>query len=259
MLWAAHSYNVAYSDEIGHFEYCNAPISRQGGHCTVQDPGEVTSSSAPFGDDTRLLHAPGVRFPGQPGQPNVQRVPGRRRGQRLRRARVPERQLAREHAERTRARSRRRSCSRARSSAREGKARPIATTRRWRSRPTFRASRERTPRRTTTASAHLSNPADPSPGSGCVDPPNGASFYPIYTTTTGPKNSCWWQEGGGSIPGTHEQLRGCLGRRVRRPSGLQLSSRRPQRQPTDEQLPQHPEQQSVPGAGGTPSPPPPHH
>ena len=23
VLWAAHSYNVAYSDEIGHFEYCN--------------------------------------------------------------------------------------------------------------------------------------------------------------------------------------------------------------------------------------------
>ena len=24
VLWAAHSYNVAYSDEIGHFEYCNS-------------------------------------------------------------------------------------------------------------------------------------------------------------------------------------------------------------------------------------------
>ena len=23
VLWAAHSYNVAYSDEIGHFEYCD--------------------------------------------------------------------------------------------------------------------------------------------------------------------------------------------------------------------------------------------
>ncbi len=27
MLWAAHSYNVAFSDEIGHFEYCNAITS----------------------------------------------------------------------------------------------------------------------------------------------------------------------------------------------------------------------------------------
>jgi len=32
--WAAHSYNVSFSDEIGHFEYCNA-VDRQGGNCTV--------------------------------------------------------------------------------------------------------------------------------------------------------------------------------------------------------------------------------
>lgn len=35
--WAAHSYNVAFSDEIGHFEYCNA-ITDEGGDCT--DNGE---------------------------------------------------------------------------------------------------------------------------------------------------------------------------------------------------------------------------
>ena len=28
MPWAAHSYNVAFSDEIGHFEYCNADHRR---------------------------------------------------------------------------------------------------------------------------------------------------------------------------------------------------------------------------------------
>ena len=35
---------------------------------------------------------------------------------------------------------------------------------------------------------HVSNPADPSPGSGCVNPPLGPggvpTFYPIYSTTT---------------------------------------------------------------------------
>jgi hypothetical protein len=31
--WAAHSYNVAFSDEIGHFEYCSA-VSSEGGACT---------------------------------------------------------------------------------------------------------------------------------------------------------------------------------------------------------------------------------
>jgi hypothetical protein len=31
---------------------------------------------------------------------------------------------------------------------------------------------------------HVYNPSDPSTGAGCVDPPVGASFYPIYTTGT---------------------------------------------------------------------------
>jgi hypothetical protein len=31
--WAAHSYNVAFSDEIGHFEYCSA-VTEEGGDCT---------------------------------------------------------------------------------------------------------------------------------------------------------------------------------------------------------------------------------
>src|SRR5262249_53270305 len=29
---------------------------------------------------------------------------------------------------------------------------------------------------------HVSNPADPNPGQGCVNPPTGANFYPIYST-----------------------------------------------------------------------------
>ena len=32
MPWAAHSYNVAFSDEIGHFEYC-ASASVETGNC----------------------------------------------------------------------------------------------------------------------------------------------------------------------------------------------------------------------------------
>jgi hypothetical protein len=40
--WSAHSYNIAFSDEIGHFEYCNAVDNN--GNCTtpgVNDPGGV--------------------------------------------------------------------------------------------------------------------------------------------------------------------------------------------------------------------------
>jgi hypothetical protein len=44
VVWAAHSYNVAFSDEIGHFEYCNATNGVPGGRCVTAgatDPGGV--------------------------------------------------------------------------------------------------------------------------------------------------------------------------------------------------------------------------
>ena len=37
--WAAHSYNVAFSDEIGHFEYC-ASVDEEGGNCTSGGDGD---------------------------------------------------------------------------------------------------------------------------------------------------------------------------------------------------------------------------
>jgi hypothetical protein len=42
---------------------------------------------------------------------------------------------------------------------------------------------------------------DPNPGAGCINPPNGASFYPIFTTGTA-DGACVWQEGGAFLPGT---------------------------------------------------------
>ncbi|WP_376795452.1 hypothetical protein [Thermogemmatispora sp.] len=30
VIWAAHSYNIAFADEIGHFDYCNGPIDEEG-------------------------------------------------------------------------------------------------------------------------------------------------------------------------------------------------------------------------------------
>ena len=47
---------------------------------------------------------------------------------------------------------------------------------------------------------HVSNPADPHPGAGCVNPPAGANFYPFFSTTGG--DNCTWQLGGANIPGT---------------------------------------------------------
>jgi hypothetical protein len=36
VIWAAHSYNVAFSDEIGHFDYCTA-VTGFGGNCLGQE------------------------------------------------------------------------------------------------------------------------------------------------------------------------------------------------------------------------------
>jgi hypothetical protein len=39
-------------------------------------------------------------------------------------------------------------------------------------------------------------------GVGCTNPPPGAQFYPIYSTTEFLPGVCGWQEGGGNINGT---------------------------------------------------------
>ncbi len=43
--WAAHSYNVAFSDEIGHFEYCSA-VAREGGRCTSNGESSLDGDDA---------------------------------------------------------------------------------------------------------------------------------------------------------------------------------------------------------------------
>jgi hypothetical protein len=61
VVWAAHSYNVAYSDEIGHFDLCSA-ISGFGGHCTgleggfdAQEPSDYAGGANP--EDTGCFPA----------------------------------------------------------------------------------------------------------------------------------------------------------------------------------------------------------
>jgi hypothetical protein len=44
-------------------------------------------------------------------------------------------------------------------------------------------------------------------GNGCVNPPPGALFYPIYTTTQRDEE-CWWQFGGAHIPRTTNNFGG---------------------------------------------------
>jgi hypothetical protein len=54
---------------------------------------------------------------------------------------------------------------------------------------------------------HVLNPRDPVPGTGCVNPPPNSNFYPFYSTTN-TASGCMWQEGGPYIPGTTNKFGG---------------------------------------------------
>ena len=57
VVWAAHSYNVAFSDEIGHFEYCNA-ATELGGNCTQDGVGDTDTTLSGAEDDTYCFVPP---------------------------------------------------------------------------------------------------------------------------------------------------------------------------------------------------------
>jgi hypothetical protein len=174
--WAAHGYNVAFSDEIGHFEYCSS-VSRQGGRCTQagSDPFDSTICFAPpYGSPVQATKvkiggciATDVDFDGVSYQPNW---PGATGNAGLE---------ASLHPTPVRFTS------------------PLFNGTQNYSRVAFEAD---LPRIEIPAFSPNNN-CDRSTGAGCVNPPNGANFYPWYTTAS-VGGHCVWQLGGGSIPGT---------------------------------------------------------
>jgi len=177
--WTAHSYNVSFSDEIGHFEYCGfaAPGSRK---CAQPGATEQTKD----GDDNFCFNASESLLVPITGCTDTdydfdgvsyQRTwPGTftnvARDQRL-------------HPSSVLFTS------------------PLTHGQNY-SRIGFEADLPRIEFATNPpCQRHLSNPADPDPGAGCVNPPVGANFYPIFTTGTMGGN-CVWQLGGTHIPGT---------------------------------------------------------
>ena len=184
--WAAHSYNVAFSDEIGHFEFCNG-VNPRSFSCSGAG---VNDTSGPDADDVGCFspaQSTMIRVGGCLGSdvdfdgvPYGQNWPG--------------------------------TFSSASTDALFHPT-PIRFTS-----PLFngttnyaQAAFENDLPRIEFATnppcqRHISNPADPSPGSGCVDPPTGA-FYPIFSTTS-TAGSCQWQLGGAFIPGTTDSFGG---------------------------------------------------
>jgi hypothetical protein len=179
--WAAHSYNIAFSDEIGHFEYCNA-VDPNTGNCTaagVNDPSGVDGDDNGCfnpSDSTRVLIGgclgSDLDFDG-PEYTNNWPGTGRNQGQ-----------DQKFHASPVEFTS------------------PLANGTTNFDRVAFETDLPRIEFATTPpCQRHVSNPADPNPGQGCVNPPAGASFYPFYTTGSAGKG-CVWQLGGADIHGT---------------------------------------------------------
>ncbi len=185
--WAAHSYNVAFSDEIGHFEYCNAADPNTGGCATpgVTDPKGSDSDDFPCfnpTDSTRIqlggcigtdtdFDGPeyGPTWPGTLSNP--------------------------------------------------GQDRRFNPTSILFSSPLFKASGQGEDLHNYSRVAFETdlprievfgapNNCNRTTGAGCVNPPNGASFYPIFTTRSQDDSGCVWQLGGPNIPGTKNTFGG---------------------------------------------------
>lgn len=188
VVWAAHSYNVAFSDEIGHFEYCNA-VNGQGGSCTsggATDPGGSDADDGgcfappfmPPVQSTRIKVGGclGTDFDFD-GVPYQLTWPG--------------------------------SLSNAAQDSAFNPSSILFTSPKFNgtqsySRIAFETDLPRIEFATNPpCQRHVFNPADPTPGAGCVNPPAGANFYPFFTTgTSSGGGGCVWQLGGANIPGT---------------------------------------------------------
>ena len=198
--WAAHSYNISFSDEIGHFEYCNA-VDAEGGNCTADGVHDL-DNGLPAGAeddqgcfDANFTAAAGLIAIGGctgtdfdfDGVPYLLVWPGTLKNAQLDRA------LHAQPVEFTSPVFR----------DNEGQSRNY-------SRIAFEADLPRIEANTNPiCQRHLSNPADPNPGQDCVNPPKGADFYPIYTTARSEGRGeddedtrCIWRLGGPYLPGT---------------------------------------------------------
>jgi hypothetical protein len=196
LTWTAHSYNVAFSDEIGHFEFCNAASTTDGLKCLVPGVADKTVD----GDDFICISPQEFGIPVPPfigvmgcivtefdfdGTPYGNNWPGTNPD-------PVQDQLF--HAQ------------------------PVRFTS-----PLFLGedglqnySRVAFETDLPATETQLSVPCHPATGQNCVNPPVPGAFYPFFTTIGGEEESerggddnvCRWQLGGNFIPGTTRDFGG---------------------------------------------------
>ena len=191
---AAHSYNIAFSDELGHFEYCSS-VAQEFGACTSLTGKDKKPGLDDFDCvDAALPAAFGLIPIGGclDGDEDFDGVPYRKNTWPGSFKNAADDALFH--------------------SAPVIFSSPLLTNSAGHlenfNRVAFEVDLPRIEFGTTPAcQRHLSNPADANPGHGCVNPPKGASFYPFYSTRSD-QNGCRWQLGGAFIPGTQENFGG---------------------------------------------------
>jgi hypothetical protein len=194
--WAAHSYNVAFSDEIGHFEYCNA-VNSEGGSCIENGVHDLDATLSGAEDDNFCFDAaasPSVQIGGCiDADSDFDGVPYRLVWPGTFSKRHLDRSL---HPQPVRFTS---------PLFLDGFGVPLNY-----SRVGFETNLPRIEFDTKPpCQRHISNPSDTNPGEGCVNPPVGADFYPFYTTTRmSDRGDCSWQLGGANIPRTTQTFGG---------------------------------------------------
>ena len=183
-VWPAHTYNVAFSDEVGHFEYCNA-ISGEGGVCTV--PGVTDPGGLDFEDSVCFDAAFSTLWPivgcinadlDFDGPTYLPDWPGTLANVAM------DRSLHASPVEFT---------SPLFTPASGGRLENYAVAAFETDLPAFEPF----------PPCNVFAPSAP----GCTDPPPGATFYPIYTTAMSGE-TCVWHLGGALLPGTTNSFGG---------------------------------------------------
>jgi hypothetical protein len=181
--WSAHTYNVAMSDEIGHFENClaidaNFNCTQPGAQDSTLDEDDGNNFCVP-GTDSTLVQIDGCFSDDEDwdGQSYRMDWPGTNPNVAQDQALHPSPVLFTS---------------------------PLANGRSNYSTIAFETDLPRIE-----ADDAQDNPpfCDRMTGANCVNPPSGAQFYPFFTTGTA-NGSCVWQQGGNFIPGTTNHFGG---------------------------------------------------